>query len=82
MDIVYLDRGLKMKIKYNISRFRSIIQKQEIELESEKLNIIIGTNGSGKSNILDAIRASWVIGNRQDGYSGYLNRQQIYNCGK
>ncbi|MBE4704433.1 AAA family ATPase [Spiroplasma platyhelix] len=45
-----------MNIKYKIKRFRSIIESQELELVSDKINILIGTNGSGKSNFLDAIR--------------------------
>lgn len=49
-----------MKLKYEISRFRSIINTQVIELDSNKINVVIGTNGSGKSNFLDAIR--WFSG--------------------
>jgi len=45
-----------MKVKYSIKRFRTIVDSQDIELDSNKINIILGVNGSGKSNILDAIR--------------------------
>ncbi|MCL6429076.1 Chromosome partition protein Smc [Spiroplasma sp. JKS002669] len=49
-----------MKVKYSIKRFRTIVDSQDIELDSNKINIILGVNGSGKSNILDAIR--WFSG--------------------
>lgn len=53
-----------MKLSYTISRFRSIVDKQTIELDSEKINILIGQNGTGKSNVLDAIR--WFSGHTID----------------
>ncbi len=49
-----------MKVKYSIKRFRTIVDSQDIQLDSNKINIILGVNGSGKSNILDAIR--WFSG--------------------
>lgn len=51
-----------MKLIYKIKRFRSISNEIDFTLLSTKLNIILGINGSGKSNILDAIK--WFSGNK------------------
>jgi len=46
--------------KVSIKRFKSI---QEAELELGRVNIFIGSNGSGKSNVLEAIGvASAAVG--------------------
>ena len=42
-----------------ISGFKSFVDKTEISL-SEKRTAIVGPNGCGKSNIIDAVK--WVLG--------------------
>ncbi len=49
-----------MKIKsLEISGFKSFYDKTRIHFDHE-LNAIVGPNGCGKSNIIDAIR--WILG--------------------
>ncbi|MCL1955707.1 MAG: AAA family ATPase, partial [Fibromonadales bacterium] len=55
-----------MKIqKLKIFGFKSFAQKVEIQLEGNGLTAIVGPNGCGKSNIVDAIR--WVMGEQRAG---------------
>jgi chromosome segregation protein len=51
--------------KLKIFGFKSFAQKVEIQLEGNGLTAIVGPNGCGKSNIVDAIR--WVMGEQRAG---------------
>ncbi|MDN3581075.1 AAA family ATPase [Mucilaginibacter flavus] len=57
--------------KISISNFKSIY-KQEIELG--RVNIFIGENGSGKSNILEAIAMASASNNNELNVEGLFNR--------
>ena len=46
--------------KISISGFKSFLQKTDIELKKNKITLIVGPNGCGKSNIFEAIL--WVMG--------------------
>ena len=46
--------------KISISGFKSFLQKTDIELKKDKITLIVGPNGCGKSNIFEAIL--WVMG--------------------
>ena len=52
--------------KLKIFGFKSFAQKVEILFEGNGLTAIVGPNGCGKSNIVDAIR--WVMGEQRAGY--------------
>ncbi|CRX37090.1 / / putative ATP-binding protein involved in virulence / 634614:636362 Reverse [Candidatus Hepatoplasma crinochetorum] len=43
------------KINVKIQRFKTILLPQEITFYNKKLNVLIGLNGAGKSNVLKAI---------------------------
>jgi len=51
--------------KLKIQGFKSFAQKVEILFEGNGLTAIVGPNGCGKSNIVDAIR--WVMGEQRAG---------------
>jgi chromosome segregation protein len=51
--------------KLKIFGFKSFAQKVEIPFEGNGLTAIVGPNGCGKSNIVDAIR--WVMGEQRAG---------------
>jgi chromosome segregation ATPase len=51
--------------KLKIFGFKSFAQKVEIQFEGNGLTAIVGPNGCGKSNIVDAIR--WVMGEQRAG---------------
>jgi chromosome segregation protein len=51
--------------KLKIQGFKSFAQKVEILFEGNGLTAIVGPNGCGKSNIVDAIR--WVMGEQRVG---------------
>lgn len=60
MNVTMPGRGSPMRIKaLEIAGFKSFYLKTKIDL-SEGITAIVGPNGCGKSNILDAIK--WVIG--------------------
>ncbi|MFP5229257.1 MAG: chromosome segregation protein SMC [Acidobacteriota bacterium] len=50
---------LKLK-KIQILGFKSFFDRTEVQLPGQGLAIVVGPNGCGKSNILDAV--SWVLG--------------------
>ncbi|MGC2499237.1 MAG: AAA family ATPase, partial [Acidobacteriaceae bacterium] len=50
---------LKLK-KIQILGFKSFFDRTEVTLPGQGIAIIVGPNGCGKSNILDAV--SWVLG--------------------
>ncbi|WHQ37517.1 AAA family ATPase [Spiroplasma sp. SV19] len=72
-----------MKIK--IKSFRNIIDELEIELEKNKITTIIGTNGSGKTNILEGIHffvsnyknTDVVVTSNFTSYSGIKEKELI-----
>lgn len=43
------------EINFKVKNFKSIKEETSIDLKSEKVNILIGENGVGKTNFLDAI---------------------------
>ncbi len=50
---------LKLK-KIQILGFKSFCDRTEVALPGQGVAIVVGPNGCGKSNILDAV--SWVLG--------------------
>ena len=50
---------LKLK-KIQILGFKSFFDRTEVQLPGQGIAIVVGPNGCGKSNILDAV--SWVLG--------------------
>ena len=50
---------LKLK-KIQILGFKSFFERTEVALPGQGIAIVVGPNGCGKSNILDAV--SWVLG--------------------
>ncbi len=50
---------LKLK-KIQILGFKSFSDRTEVTLPGQGIAIVVGPNGCGKSNILDAV--SWVLG--------------------
>src|ERR1700742_2334385 len=50
---------LKLK-KIQILGFKSFCDRTEVALPGQGIAIVVGPNGCGKSNILDAV--SWVLG--------------------
>ena len=51
--------------KLKIVGFKSFAQKVEVNFEGNGLTAVVGPNGCGKSNIVDAIR--WVMGEQRAG---------------
>ncbi len=51
--------------KLKIVGFKSFAQKVEVNFEGSGLTAVVGPNGCGKSNIVDAIR--WVMGEQRAG---------------
>ena len=49
--------------KVKIDGFKSFAQKAEIQFDGNGLTAILGPNGCGKSNVMDAIR--WVMGEQR-----------------
>src|ERR1700749_2183775 len=50
---------LKLK-KIQILGFKSLCDRTEVTLPGQGMAVVVGPNGCGKSNILDAV--SWVLG--------------------
>src|ERR1700679_4057040 len=54
---------LKLK-KIQILGFKSFCDRTEVTLPGQGLAVVVGPNGCGKSNILDAV--SWVLGEQSE----------------
>lgn len=66
--------------KITIKGFKSFKKKTELPLPKEGLTAILGENGSGKSNLVDAI--TFVLGRRSSKLRAQRLSQLIYNGGE
>lgn len=60
-------------IDYSYDKKRMILDKAELELDPERLNVVIGLNGSGKSTLFDVVAGALPA----DGFQPPFERTEI-----
>jgi AAA15 family ATPase/GTPase len=59
---------------------RKCVLKHEFKFEPDKVNVIFGPNGSGKTTILKTIAEHCMCGSQSDGNDGYTSLTKYFRC--